>query len=125
MGAPPVVIAAATLEFLRRYAPFSRMHDNVLQFAIERLELAYFAQGEVILAPQHGDVAALHIVHRGIVGVRAADPRRDVEPALGPGEVFPVGALIAGTVVSRIYHAAEDTFCFLLPRPAFIELRGR
>ena len=46
------------------------------------------------------------------------------DPTLGPGELFPVGALSAGGATTKIYHAVEDTFCYLLSRDDFLELRS-
>jgi CBS domain-containing protein len=123
--ATPELLLDATREFLRRYPPFDRMADDVLVTAIARLKLAYFAKDSEILAPAAEPVAALYIVHRGLVGARIADPRAGPEPTLGPGECFPVGALSAGGAATERYHAAQDTFCFLLPRAEFLELRRR
>ena len=39
--------------------------------------------------------------------------------------MFPVGALSAGGTTTKIFHALEDTFCYLLPRDEFLELRRR
>ncbi|MET0733660.1 MAG: DUF294 nucleotidyltransferase-like domain-containing protein [Casimicrobiaceae bacterium] len=121
----PDLLRDATREFLRRHAPFDRMTDDALAFAIPRLTLAYFARDREILSPATGPVTHLYIVHRGRVGARVADPRAEPEPTLGPGECFSVGALSAGGAPTRRYHAAEDTFCYLLPRDDFLELRRR
>src|SRR5262245_7124581 len=121
----PALLQDATRDFLRRHAPFDRMADDALAFAIPRLTLAYFARDREILSPASGPVTHLFIVHRGRVGARLADPRADPEPTLGPGECFSVGALSAGGAPTRRYHAAEDTFCYLLPRDDFLELRRR
>ena len=124
--ATPDLLVDATREFLRRHAPFDRMTDDALAFAIPRLTLAYFAQGrDDPVAPRRGRSAHLYIVQRGRVGSRVDDPRADPEPTLGPGECFSVGALSAGGAPTRIYHAVEDTFCYLLPRDDFLELRRR
>ena len=44
---------------------------------------------------------------------------------LTPGEVFPVGALMADRPVSTIYRARGDTFCWRLAKPDFDELTRR
>jgi CBS domain-containing protein len=67
--------------------------------------------------------AVLHIVQRGLVASRAADPSQNHEPTLGPGECFPIGALSAGGVASKRYSAVQDTFCYLLARDDFLEWR--
>jgi CBS domain-containing protein len=115
--------ADATTEFLRRYAPFNRMTDEALAFLVPRLELAHFPKDEKILATQSGPVAHLHIVQRGLVGSRPNNAEADPDRTLAPGELFPVGALSAGGTTTRVFYAIKDTYCHLLPRADFLELR--
>jgi CBS domain-containing protein len=115
--------ADATLDFLRRYPPFNRMTESALSFLVSRLQFTRFAKDARILATESGPVANLHVVRRGLVGSRPNNPDADVDRALGPGELFPVGALSAGGVTSRVFYAIEDTDCYLLPRADFLELR--
>ena len=122
-ASPP--LADATRAFLRRHAPFDTLADDVLDWAIARLALIYFPKDATILAPASGAVAELHVIQRGRVGSRADDPRAEPDPTLGPGELFPVGALSAGGSTTKIFHAAQDTFCYVLPRADFLELRRR
>jgi CBS domain-containing protein len=122
MTAPPLVIEA-TREFLRRHAPFDRIDDGALVALIPKLKLAYFAKDAPILSPQSGAVSHLHIIQRGVVGSRPSDPRAEPNPTLGPGELFPVGALSAGGPTTRHYHAVQDAFCYLLARDDFLALR--
>jgi CBS domain-containing protein len=121
----PEVLLDATRETLRRHAPFDTMADDALAFAVPRMRLAYFAKDHEILAPGSGIAKHLHIVQRGAVGSRVEDPRAEPEPPRGPGDCFPVGALSAGGPPTRIYRALTDTFCYLLPRDDFLELRRR
>ena len=118
-------LAAATQAFLRRYAPFDAMPDETLGWLIPRLSLVYFPKDATILSPASGPVAELHLIQRGRVGSRPDDPRAEPDPNLGPGELFPVGALSAGGPTTKIFHAAQDTFCYVLPRDDFLELRRR
>jgi CBS domain-containing protein len=118
---PP--IADAAREFLRRQAPFDRMSDAALAFMIPRLKLAYFAKDTTILSVQSGPVANLYIIRRGLVGRRPDSLQADPDRTLGVGELFPVGALSAGGTTTKIFHAMEDTFCYTLARPDFLELR--
>ena len=111
--------ADATKEFLRRYAPFNRMTDEALAFLVPRLQLAHFAKDARILATQSGPVAHLHIVERGLVGSRPDNAEADPDRTLGPGELFPVGALSAGGTTTRVFYAIKDTYCYLLPAPIF------
>ena len=123
MTATPPAILDATKDFLRRYTPFSGMADDALQFLIPRLRLAYFAKDATIVSAGSGAVAHLHIVQRGLVGSRPDSARADTDRTLGPGELFPVGALSAGGTTTKVFHAIQDTFCYLLAREDFLELR--
>ncbi len=123
MTAPPPLVVATTTAFLRQHTPFNRISDETLAALVPKLKLAYFAKDAAILNPQMGAVKHLHIIHRGLVGSRPGNPNAEPDPMLSPGELFPVGALSAGGPTTRVYHAVEDTFCYLLPRDDFIALR--
>ena len=123
MTATPPAILDATKEFLRRYAPFGAMADDALAFLIPRLKLAYFAKDTTILVPEAGPVTHLHIIQRGLVGSQPDNVQAAPDPTLGPGELFPVGALSAGHATTKVFHAAQDSFCYLLDRADFLELR--
>ena len=113
----------ATTEFLRRYAPFNRMSDAAMAFLVPRLEHTHFAKDATIVAAHTGPVTHLHIVQRGLVGSRPNNAQADPDRTLGPGELFPVGALSAGGTTTRVFAALEDTHCYLLAREDFLELR--
>ena len=110
-------------EFLRRYTPFNRMSDAALAFLVSRLQHAHFAKDATILATHTGPVTNLHIVERGLVGSRPDNAQADPDRTLGPGELFPVGALSAGGTTTKIFSALDDTDCYLLARDDFLELR--
>ncbi|MGH8630917.1 MAG: DUF294 nucleotidyltransferase-like domain-containing protein, partial [Burkholderiales bacterium] len=62
---------------------------------------------------------------RGLVEAQVSAPGAGAsEPAsaLTPGEAFPIAALIAAHPPVHVYRAAQDTFCFLLPRETFTRL---
>jgi len=124
MNATPAVAADATREFLQRYAPFSGMSAIALEFLVPRLARAEFAQDGTILATRSGPVTHLHIVERGLVGRRADAMQSAPERTLGPGELFPVGALSAGGSTTKVFTALQDTTCLMLPRDDFLELRA-
>ena len=125
MTSTPLQLADATRAFLRSHAPFDAMADDALDWAIPRLSLVYFPKDATILTPASGPVEYLHLIHRGRVGSRPDDPRAGPDPTLGAGELFPVGALSAGGATTKIFHAVQDTFCYVLPRADFMELRRR
>jgi len=121
----PALINEATVGFLRHHAPFSRMAAADLDFISERVRLAYFPVGSLIIDPASGvRVRDLHIIQRGHVRNYNASVRGD-DIVLGSGECFPVGSLSANSVNTRHFVAAEDVFCYQLAKEDFEELRLR
>lgn len=122
----PTLIAGVRAS-LEVHPPFSTMRGEDLDFVARRVELAYFAPGEVIVAPDAGPPGACWIVRDGLVAGRRPDEADGAEPSvqLTPGEPFPVGALLAGRAVTARYTAAGDVFCWVLARADFDELLRR
>ncbi|MDD5328785.1 MAG: DUF294 nucleotidyltransferase-like domain-containing protein [Sulfuricella sp.] len=121
----PNSLLLATLDHLRRFAPFDRMEREHLAWMAQRLSLAYYAKGEVILSPEMGVVSRFFVIKQGVVQgeqnvARAADADAWLE--LAEGECFPLGALLANRGVSSVYRAKRDTFCYELAAGDFHEL---
>ena len=118
---PAPSLIASTSEELRHHAPFAEMETTALQYLATRLSLAYFAKGETLLTPGHGNVRTLFIVQKGLVQGR--DPKTvDADDALltlAAGECFPIGALISRRASVLNFVAAEDSFCYQLPLEDF------
>ena len=118
-----VVAADEAQEFLRQHAPFNRMSDAALAFLVPRLSLVLYPKDARILGAPAGPVAHLHIVRRGLVGSRPNNTQADPDRTLGPGELFPVGALSAGGTTTKVFVALQDSACYLLGRADFLALR--
>jgi CBS domain-containing protein len=118
---PAPSLIASTVEDLRHHAPFDVMDSAALKYLAARMSLAYFAKGEVLLAPEAGAVPHLFIVQKGMVnGAEAnAAPGEESALSLSEGECFPIGALIAQRPSVLTFTAREDTFCYLLPLADF------
>ena len=129
MALPPAAeetalpVADSAFDFLRRYAPFRAMRDDVVRALAPKLTLAHFAKDATILSAQSGPVAQLFIIQQGRVGRRPNDTQPEIDRTLGPGDLFPVGALSAGGTTTKIFHALSDTSCYLLSREDFLALR--
>ncbi|HPA91985.1 MAG TPA: DUF294 nucleotidyltransferase-like domain-containing protein [Quisquiliibacterium sp.] len=130
MTSAPSLIAGVR-QFLGAHAPFSLMSDEDVAWVAERLTLQYHADGEPIISPDDGPPQACLIVKQGQVDGERRLPGQGLAGApqtvlhLTPGEVFPVGALMADRPVSTIYRARGDTFCWRLAKPDFDELTRR
>jgi CBS domain-containing protein len=101
---------------LRAYAPFDEMEPEALAFLERKLALAYYPRGELITEPERGIADRLYIVKQGRVRADAV---------FGPGECFPVGALIGRRPTTNRYHAEADTFCWELAAADFHALMER
>jgi CBS domain-containing protein len=113
----------AALEALQRQAPFSAMSADEVLWLVQRLSVAYFAQGAVLLEPADAPPATLFIVKQGTVSGDTAEGQTVLQ--LATGEMFPLGALLAGRGAANRYVAATDTFCYLLAAADFHTLLGK
>lgn len=121
-------LSRAVLTFLRRYPPFDQMEEEALRFLTERLFIGYHAKGARILAPGEGEPEFLYVIRSGVVQLAPADNcllPSGVESTLGPGECFPVGALLERRPVTSAHVAATDAFCYQLAAADFRELLRR
>ena len=113
-------VARIAADALRPHPPFNGMSEDALAWIGARANLAYFHQGEEIIGPSRGPVTALYIVRQGVVQARASAelPSEDlVDLVHGPGECFPVGALLGRRPTAYHYVAAGDVFTYELPEP--------
>src|SRR5450631_1590471 len=86
----PELLSDATIQFLIRFAPFSRMATADLQYLAEHARLAYYPVGAMIVDADAGHDGQLHVIHRG--HVRSEPSARSGGVVLGPGECFPLAA---------------------------------
>ena len=120
-------IHASQLSFFAAHAPFDRMEPAHLLWMLERMQIAYYAQGEVIVSPEQGVVDRFLVIKQGMVQgeQNVADASEaDTWLELAEGECFPLGALLAHRPVASVYRAGKDTFCYELPVADFHTLLG-
>ena len=118
----PELLSDATIEFLIRFAPFSRMAAADLQYLAEHARLAYHPVGAVIVDADAGYDGQLHIIQRGFV--RSEPSARSGGVVLGPGECFPLPAAAEASCTGR-FLATEDVFSFELSGEHLQALRLR
>ncbi len=105
--------------FFSAHAPFDRMEQAHLSWMTERMSIAYYAENEVVLSPEHGEVGRFFVIKQGMVAGEISDVPW-IE--LNEGECFPLGALLASRPVTGLYRARKDTFCFELEATDFHRL---
>ena len=114
-----------TMEFLRKHPPFNQMAQVHLAYLVENCQLRFYAEGECILSPDDGTVEHFYIIKQGRVhGQRPHTAKRGTETTFEVivGECFPMAALMGERATRTAHLAAEDTFCLLLNKPAFVKL---
>ena len=131
---PSSSLLAALAAEVARHAPFSQMAPEHVALFVAGCKQQYHAPGEVVLGPHSGPVQALMLVRQGSVsgrpgsaqagqgggsgegaGESAGDADRDGTFELLAGDLFPVGAVLAGRAVTSTYTAQADTFSLALP----------
>jgi len=118
------MLSDAMIQFLVRYAPFSRMARADLEFLAEHAQLAYYPVDAVIADAAAGDDGLLHIIYRGHVRSQNLEASEDCV-VLGPGECFPLLNLSAGRASASRFVATEDLFAYRLSRSDFDDLCNR
>ena len=120
-------ILPSELSFITKHAPFDRMEIPHVLWMVERLELGYYAKGEIIASPEQGPVTRFRIIKQGkVIGEQSVEQASEAETwlELSEGECFPLGALLANRRVAGLYRAGTDIFCYELPADDFRELIG-
>lgn len=121
------LLPPSQLTFFQTHAPFSEMTQEHLQWLVKRMQLNYYAHGEVIVSPEQGIAKHFLIIQQGRVhGEQNVAHADEADPwlELSEGECFPLGALLASRSVASIYRANKDTFCYELPAADFHTLIG-
>lgn len=113
-----------TIGELRHYAPFGRMQPDHLEWLVQRVQIGYYASGDVIAEPEEGVASRLFIVRQGGVQGRQGGVLADsaITHELQIGDFFPLSALLARRAAGSTFFAGEDTFCFELCAEDFYQL---
>ncbi|TXT26921.1 MAG: hypothetical protein FD134_303 [Gallionellaceae bacterium] len=120
-------IHSSQLAFFAAHVPFGRMEPGHLLWMLERMRMAYYAEGEVIISPEQGEADRFMVVKQGRVHGEqsvAQATGTDAWLELVEGECFPLGALLANRAVTSVYRAGSDTFCYELAAADFNTLLG-
>jgi CBS domain-containing protein len=130
-AAAPLSPSPGLLEALRpqlaRHPPFTHMGVDTIDYFLTHAQQRYYAPGEVLVEPASGPVREIFCVREGTVtAVRGLDAELSGGAfAYETGDMFPVGAALAGRAVTARYRAVGDTFVLVLPVAAMNELAVR
>ena len=119
---PRGAVAASVVAFLRGHPPFDHMPADALAAFAAASRVAYFAPEEIIVSPGAGVAATFYVVNRGRVAVEPSQPNAAIgahDFVIGPGECFPVSAMIGERATTSIYRATGDVFCYAVAGDRF------
>ncbi len=122
---PARTLLAGLRRALKAHAPFAAMSESDLDRIVRASQLRYFAPGAIVLAPGSVRPTHCHVIRQGAVrGERPDGSASATLFELVPGEMFPLGALVARRGATSVYRASRDTFCLVFPAAVFDELLG-
>jgi CBS domain-containing protein len=122
---PSPTLLGALREELQRHPPFGQMAPEQVDALLAAAREAYFAPGEVITGPGDGVAAWLYVVRQGSVSGRRGDAAEAAASEYGPGEMFPVAAVLGDRPSSTVFTAHEDCFCLAVPAATVRELASQ
>lgn len=109
-------------EFLQRREPFSEMDERALEQLATRVEVEFFAAGEIVFRQGATALRHVRIIRRG--AVELVDRGRVLD-LLGEGEWFGHPAMLSGLPTGWAARAAEDTLCYRLAAADVVPLLAR
>ncbi|MBF0427275.1 MAG: CBS domain-containing protein, partial [Magnetococcales bacterium] len=112
------LLAQSVILQLQRHAPFHGMTMEHLTFLVDKLQVSYYAKGELIFTPGQGPVDKFCIIRQGVVASDEKQPALNSDfstvTQLMEGECFPLGALLENRPVTTYFLAVTDCFLFEL-----------
>ena len=110
-----------TAEFLGQVDLFKRLNPETLQALGSRMRMVYLLEGDII--QDNGPPGGLYIIESGMAKVTKSAERGEAEAVLAilkPGSSFGEISLIDGFPSSANVTTMEPTWCYYLPREAFL-----
>lgn len=109
-----------TAAFLGRVELFKHLDPDILQALASRMRMVYLLEGHII--QDNGPPGGLYIIESGMAKVtKTADRGEAVLAILQSGSFFGEISLIDGLPSSADVTTVEPTWCYYLPRDAFLE----
>lgn len=115
---------ARILDFVRSVPPFEALGSEELQRLVEKMDIAYFPPGQVVLEEQGDPASHLHIIHSGSVRLTTReDSGNDILIDIrGEGDTFGASSLLRRQGERFSATAQEDLLTFELPGDSFRDL---
>ena len=112
---------SATVKFLSGLDLFRQVNREILKALASRMRMVYLLEGHII--KENDPVDGLYIIKSGMAKVTKASERGAAEAVLAilqPGNAFGEIGIIDGLPRSATVTTMEPTWCYFLPRDAFL-----
>ena len=115
---------ARILDFVSHVIPFDHLTENELERIVEKMEIAYYPRGAVIIEAGGPPADQLFIIHSGSVKVSIISSTEEelLVDVRGDGDIFGAVSLLSSKQALFTVTAQEDLLVFLLPAPEFRRL---
>lgn len=112
------------LDFLGRTRPFHELDIPTLRQLARQCTVDFFPKGTLIFRQDRTEVNHFYLIQKGGVKIYLKDEEGAVtlKDFRGEGEYFGALPIIQETRANLNVETVEDTFCFLFPKEAFLEL---
>jgi CBS domain-containing protein len=115
------------ISFLLQYDPFNKMDQADLLHLITHASHGAYQKNQIIHHPPDTAPSTFYIIKQGRIRgeVPAVDSAKTTPVwELGPGECFPIGALLSNRPSQTQHRAIEETLCLEIPKQEFNYLLG-
>lgn len=118
------VAPGIVLDFLGSIMPFHELDLPTLRHLARKCTIDFFPKGTMIFQQDQTEVNHFYLIQKGGVKIYLRDEEGVVtlKDFRGEGEYFGALPIIEETRANLNVETVEDTFCFLFPREAFLEL---
>ena len=116
------------LSFLLQYDPFNKMDQADLAHLTAHASIGTYQRNQLIPQPPDSPPSTFYIIKQGrIRGEVSTTDSAQTTPVweLGPGECFPIGALLSNRPSQTRQRAIEDTVCLEIPKREFNFVLGQ
>lgn len=112
------------LDFLGKTRPFHELDLPTLRQLARKCTVDFFPRGTLVFRQDQTEVNHFYLIQKGGVKIYLKDEEGAVtlKDFRGEGEYFGALPIIQETRANLNVETVEDTFCFLFPRDAFLEL---
>jgi CBS domain-containing protein len=121
------IATTQAVEFLSGIAPFSFLPEEELENVFSKLSIVHYPKGTVLFVQGQSRVEHFYIIQKGAAEryFEENDQKR-LRGVLGEGDTYGgISLLLNNGIAVRTLHITEDSYFYVLPKNAFLDLCDR